>query len=191
MDGTQTHVFMFDTPEYRELGFGFTATGIHEFGHHVGMSHPHDGYDSELDLDFGPGGSFEFAWSGDESHTVMHYLALTNGFGGSTRTTRTAGRWPAISTGRTPWRATSWRIPRPIARALLLWFADAAAAEALDEFKKWDYVKAAATARLAYSLVITAARQIGAETPTLNAARRALPDSHFPRDGCRIRYMYQ
>src|SRR5882672_4048093 len=26
-------------------------------------------------------GPFEFAWSGDESQTVMHYLALSNGFG--------------------------------------------------------------------------------------------------------------
>jgi hypothetical protein len=37
VDGTQTHIFMFDAPEYRELGFGFTTTGIHEFGHHIGM----------------------------------------------------------------------------------------------------------------------------------------------------------
>ena len=28
-----------------------------------------------------PSGQFEFAWSGDESHTVMHYLASSNGFG--------------------------------------------------------------------------------------------------------------
>jgi len=46
VDGTQTHVFMFDTPEDRALGYGFTTTAIHEFGHHIGMSHPHDGYDS-------------------------------------------------------------------------------------------------------------------------------------------------
>ena len=81
VDGTQSHVFMFDTPEDRALGYGFTTTGIHEFGHHIGMSHPHDGYDSEQELDFDSSGPFEFAWSGDESHTVMHYLALSNGFG--------------------------------------------------------------------------------------------------------------
>jgi len=46
VDGTQTHVFMFDAPEYRSLGFGFTTTAINEFGHHIGMSQPHDGYDS-------------------------------------------------------------------------------------------------------------------------------------------------
>jgi hypothetical protein len=81
VDGTQTHVFMFDAPEYRALGYGFTTTGIHEVGHHIGMSHPHDGYDSQQDIDFGPSGPFEFAWSGDESHTIMHYLSIANGFG--------------------------------------------------------------------------------------------------------------
>ena len=110
VDGTQTHVFMFDAPEYRELGFGFTTTGIHEFGHHIGMSHPHDGYDSELELDFDPGGPFEFAWSGDESHTVMRYLALPTGSAGSTVTTHTGGRRRDTSTGRTPCSAISWRI---------------------------------------------------------------------------------
>jgi hypothetical protein len=191
VDGTQTHVFMFDTPEYRELGFGFTATAVHEFGHHVGMSHPHDGYDSELDIDFGPAGLFEFAWSGDESHTVMQYLALTNQFGRFDKDN--SNRWEMA--GYLNWsNAVAGDIlahPQADRPRLLLWFADAAAAEALEAFNKWEYLKAAASARLAYALVITAARQIGADTTTLNAARRALPNSHFPRDGCRIRYMYQ
>ena len=62
-------------------GYGFTGTTIHEVGHHIGMSHPHDGWDSEGGFDYGPGGSLYFAWAGDESDTVMHYLGLTNGFG--------------------------------------------------------------------------------------------------------------
>ena len=41
--GTQSHVFMFGSPEYRELGFGYTTTAVHEVGHHLGVSHPHDG----------------------------------------------------------------------------------------------------------------------------------------------------
>jgi hypothetical protein len=65
----------------RGLGFGFSDTLVHEVGHHIGMSHPHDGYDSELGLDYGPGGATYFAWSGDESCTVMHYLALSASFG--------------------------------------------------------------------------------------------------------------
>ena len=191
VDGTQSHVFVFDTPEYRELGFGFTATTVHEFGHHLGMSHPHDGYDSELGIDFGPGGFLEFAWAGDESHTVMQYLALTNQFGQFDKDN--SNRWEMA--GYLNWsNAVAGDIlahPRADRAAWLLWFADAAAAEALDSFNKWEYEKAAASARLAYQLALTAARHIGAETTTLNAARRALPNQPFARDGCRIRYMYQ
>ena len=81
VDGTQTFVFAFGADAYRDLGFGFTGTIVHEVGHHIGMSHPHDGYDSELDLDYGPGGQYWFAWEGDESDTVMQYLSITNEFG--------------------------------------------------------------------------------------------------------------
>jgi hypothetical protein len=81
VDGTPSYVFQFDSTEYRDLGYGFTTTTVHEGGHHFGLSHPHDGYDSELGLDYGPADDFYFAWSGDESNTVMHYLALSNEFG--------------------------------------------------------------------------------------------------------------
>jgi len=81
VDGTPSYVFQFDSTEYRDLGYGFTTTTVHEGGHHFGLSHPHDGYDSELGLDYGPADDFYFAWSGDESNTVMHYMALSNEFG--------------------------------------------------------------------------------------------------------------
>jgi hypothetical protein len=64
--------------------------------------------------------------------------------------------------------------------------ADAAAARALAAFARWDFLTAAASARQAYSLVPTAALQIGAPTPTLDLARRPLPFRDAPR-GCWIR----
>ena len=54
VDGTQSFVFAFDADVYREFGYGFTGTAIHEVGHHIGMSHPHDGFDPETGVDFGP-----------------------------------------------------------------------------------------------------------------------------------------
>ena len=45
------------------------------------MSHPHDGYDSELGLDYGTLDEFYYSWSGDESNSVMQYIAVSNGFG--------------------------------------------------------------------------------------------------------------
>jgi hypothetical protein len=190
VDGTQTHVFMFDAPEYRELGFGFTTTGIHEFGHHIGMSHPHDGYDSELGIDFGPSGPFEFAWSGDESHTVMHYLALANGFGVFDRDNQyrweTAGylNWSNAVLGDIVTHPKAHRV------SSLIRAADDAARASLEALRDWNYLDAVTAARQAYSLIASAAQQIGASTPTLDAARRRLPETSVRREVCRIHHPY-
>ena len=92
VDGTQSLVFAFDADVYRETGYGFTGTIIHEVGHHIGMSHPHDGFDPETGVDFGADGEFFFAWAGDESETVMHYLTLSNRSASTIATTCTAGK---------------------------------------------------------------------------------------------------
>ena len=76
VDGTQSGVFSFLSPVITTLGYGLTTTQIHEFGHHIGMSHPHDGWDSELKTDYGPAGDFYFAWSGDQSNSMMSYVDL-------------------------------------------------------------------------------------------------------------------
>ena len=74
--GTQSFVFSFLSPSITELGYGLTTTEIHEFGHHIGMSHPHDGYDSEIDVDYGPSNGTYFAWAGDEWDSMMSYVDL-------------------------------------------------------------------------------------------------------------------
>ncbi|MDH4064195.1 MAG: hypothetical protein OEW19_07320 [Acidobacteriota bacterium] len=187
VDGTQSYVFTFGAAEYRSLGFGFTSTVVHEFGHHVGMSHPHDGYDSELDIDYGPFDFFEFAWSGDESRTVMHYLSLSNGFGQFDQDN--AYRWEAA--GYLNWTNAvvgDLLAHRGVNRVgLLLAAADWAATASVSAFNRWDYLTAAASARLAYSLASFAAGSIGASTPTLTAARQPLAERHHPKDGCYIR----
>jgi hypothetical protein len=76
IDGTQSGVFSFVSPGIIESGYGLTSTMIHEYGHHVGMSHPHDGYDSETGIDYGPGGFVQFAWTGDEVNSIMSYIDL-------------------------------------------------------------------------------------------------------------------
>ncbi|HET7328481.1 MAG TPA: hypothetical protein VFJ14_14485 [Nocardioidaceae bacterium] len=75
-DGTQTYVFAFVSPEIVESGYGLTTTMIHEVGHHVALSHPHDGYDSSSGVDFEPTGDFFFAWAGDEANSMMSYIDL-------------------------------------------------------------------------------------------------------------------
>ncbi len=75
-DGTQSFVFSFINPFLVEAGYGLTTTQIHEVGHHVGLSHPHDGYDSESGTDISPTGDFYFAWHGDAVNSMMSYIDL-------------------------------------------------------------------------------------------------------------------
>ena len=74
VDGTQSFVFSFISNAVVESGYGLTATQIHEFGHHFGMSHPHDGFDPETGIDYDATGPFYFAWAGDESNSIMSYI---------------------------------------------------------------------------------------------------------------------
>jgi hypothetical protein len=166
LSGTPTFVFEFDTAEYRELGYGFSSTTIHEGGHHFGLSHPHDGYDSELGLDYGPADEFYFAWSGDESHTVMHYLALTNEFGQFDRDNMY--RWEMA--GYLNWSnallAEIQAHPRANEVRERIQVANNFAETALRTFDQWKYRQAAANARKAYEQLARAAARLGIETPS-------------------------
>ncbi len=76
VDGTQSFTFNFISPQIVALGYGLTTTQIHEYGHHFGMSHPHDGYDSQTGIDYEPSGDFFFAWATDEVNSMMSYIDL-------------------------------------------------------------------------------------------------------------------
>ena len=74
--GTQSYVFNLVNDEIREAGYGLSTTIIHEVGHHIGLGHPHDGYDSGTDTLIRPTGDFYFAWAGTEVNSVMSYIDL-------------------------------------------------------------------------------------------------------------------
>jgi hypothetical protein len=81
-DGTQSFVFASVDPTYGQYYLA-TETLIHEYGHHFGLMHPHDTYDSEFDLLLTPGprgSSSEFMWTGTEVNSVMSYNYLNNDF---------------------------------------------------------------------------------------------------------------
>jgi hypothetical protein len=59
-------------------GVGQTDVVIHETGHHLGLSHPHDGIDAEWGFVYAAADMFYFAWLGGESRSVMSYLSLQN-----------------------------------------------------------------------------------------------------------------
>jgi hypothetical protein len=189
VDGTQTYEFVFGSAGYRELGYGLSSTVIHEFGHHIGMSHPHDGYDSESGADYDAAGETYFAWLGDESDTVMHYLSVSNGFGRHNQDNmyrwETAGylNWANAVAGDI---LASPEAPRAMPAVLL---ADRKARLARDAFEAWRYLEGATAAREAYVTLKQAADGIGVASAALAESQRLAALGIGPRkDGCRPRY---
>lgn len=189
IDGTPSHVFEFGAAEYRALGYGFTDTAVHEGGHHFGFSHPHDGYDSEMDLDFGASASLYFAQLGDESHTVMSYMNLTGEFGKFNMDN--IGRWEFA--GYMNWSNELYTAlaahPNFAAVAPYVTSAESFGAAALSAYDGWFYNKAAGYAKQAYWQLAKAAAILGVPTP--DAAQPIAPsvvNPDVPREGDPIRF---
>src|SRR5688572_10330449 len=191
VDGTQSLVFAFDADVYRAAGYGLTGTIIHEVGHHVGRSHPHDGFDPETGVDFGAEGEFFFAWAGDESETVMHYLTLSNQFGEHNRDNMY--RWEAA--GYLNWAnvlaGDILASPNASSVFVKLVAADALAAVAKAKLNQWDYLDAVERARAAYLTLVSAADDIGVSSARLSAAPRRLPASQIRKYVCRPRQLVE
>ncbi len=160
-DGTQSFVFAFDSPSVRDVsGYGFTTTTIHEVGHHLGMSHPHDGYDYATGVDFGPEGATYFAWSGDEVNSMMSYIDLNWDFSQFDRDNMNRYLTSAYLNQANVVLAEIVGSPRVAHVAADLVGADALAADALAAYDTMDYASAAAAARAAYDDVLAAAAAI-------------------------------
>jgi hypothetical protein len=161
IDGTPSYMFLFHTALYRLFGFGVSAVTVHEVGHHIGLSHPHDGYDWEQGWDYGATGPTFFAWQGDYSATTMSYMWNNDGF----------GQFDSDNMGRYQFAGyLNWAnevladiAAHPDAGSVqsLVNQADDLASQAQRAFNRWDYPTAAASARDAYELIATAAAQLG------------------------------
>jgi hypothetical protein len=187
LDGTQSYVFTFDNDYYRSLGYGFSTTVVHESGHHFGMSHPHDGYDSTSGVDYGPADDFYFAWSGDESNTIMHYLDLSDGFDQFDQDNMY--RWEMA--GYLNWSNSLLAdiLANPGANKVRYYITDAKqdAQQAIDGFNHWNYLSAAYNARSAYEDLSKAAAKLGIITPSMQMMRIA-PNMTVTHEGDPIRF---
>jgi len=162
--GTQSFVFAFDSPSVRDFsGYGFTTTTIHEVGHHLGMSHPHDGYDYETDYDFGPEGDFYFVWSGDQSNSMMSYIDLNWDFSQFDRDNMNRYMTSVYINQANAILADVYASSKAGQAASLLTSADNHAAMALTAYDTMDYAGAAMHAKLAYEDVLAAAAQINVQ----------------------------
>ncbi len=187
VDGTQSYVFAFDAAEYRSLGYGFSTTVVHEGGHHIGMSHPHDGYDSELGLDYGPGGDLYFAWSGDESNTIMHYLDLSDEFGQFDRDNMYRYEFAGYMNWSSDLLGQIMADPNAGQYNQQLKDARNNGDEAVKAFNGWDYLKAVTKAYRAYQTLSNVADKLGIANPALMALRVA-PSGQAPHEGDPIRF---
>ena len=161
LDGTQSFTHTFVDTEY-EAYFGMTDIIIHEFGHHFGGSHPHDGYDYEDDIDYGGWvDSLEFVWAGTQNNSIMSYLSTNNEFSQFDRDN--VARWTTSSylnaLNEVADRIVA-EVDRDAARRALH-RADGLAAQATAAFRDHRYLASTYLAKQAYELGVAVARAEG------------------------------
>jgi hypothetical protein len=190
VDGTQSYVFAFDTEDYRSLGYGFSTTVVHEGGHHFGMSHPHDGYDSESGQDFDATGDYYFANSGDESNTIMSYIDLSDEFGQFDQDNMYRWEMAGYLNWSNELAAQILAAPKSHSVQKYLASAENYAQQARSSFNRWNYLDAARSARSAYEQLSLAANKLGIPTPSMNQlmALRMAPSQNAPHEGDPIRF---
>jgi hypothetical protein len=165
VDGSQSHVVSYWTPRLDEAGIGQTDTLVHEVGHHLGLSHPHDGIDTDLDPETGlinvtlfiPTGPFHFAWVGSASSTVMNYLRNTQRFGQFDLDSM--GRWMTAAYLNQSNQVLARILDSPRASQVhdTVLAADTHALRALIAYGAMDYQAAAAFAKRGYDGLLDAA----------------------------------
>ncbi len=180
-DGTQSYVFMFTGPEIRSAGYGFTTTAIHELGHHYGLSHPHDGYDSASGVDYGPGGDFYFAWLGDEAHSMMSYIDVAWEFGPFDRDNMYRYEFAGYLNLSNDMLDDVLAHPDRATVRELVAAGREHARTAERAFRQWDYLTAATHARMAYEAIATAAQTLGLPLSSAAAETQAPINGTVPR----------
>lgn len=156
-DGTQSFTFNFIDPGIIAAGYGLTTTQIHEFGHHMGMSHPHDGYDWEQNIDYGPDGEFYFAWIGDEVNSMMSYIDVNWDYSQFDQDNANRFRAAAFITNANGIAADVLASPNAGAASGDLAAADAAIGAAKQAMANHDYAGAYDHAKVAYDAVMAGA----------------------------------
>ncbi|MFB6719409.1 hypothetical protein ACFCV3_04580 [Kribbella sp. NPDC056345] len=162
-DGTQSYVFNFLNESIISSGYGLTTTIIHETGHHLGLSHPHDGYDSTSGADFGPSGATYFAWLGDYSNTMMSYIDLNWDFSQFDRDNMDRFQTAARNEAANDLAARALAAPRAERAHDELRRADLLLGLAKNALARHDYSAAYALASQTYSVVEEGARQAGVD----------------------------
>ncbi|MDR7276863.1 hypothetical protein [Catenuloplanes atrovinosus] len=180
VDGTASYVYSFLNPQVVAAGYGLTTTQIHEVGHHLGMHHPHDGWDSEAATDIIPTGDFYFAWVGDESNSMMSYIDVNWDFSQFDRDN--SDRFLTAAYAEAANRLSADVLADPDARRATadLYAADVKLGLAKAAFAAHEYRLAYTLAEEAYAGVVRAAQRVGVDPA---AAARAM---HAEAEAARV-----
>jgi hypothetical protein len=161
LDGTQSFTYNILSPAIIGAGYGLTTTDIHEYGHHLALSHPHDGYDYEQGIDYGVSGDFYFTWSGTESNSIMSYIDLNWDYSQFDRDNINRFYAAAYIANANGIAADVLASPNAAAAAADLQAADAAIGAATAALARHDYPATFDNAKLAYETVRAGAARAG------------------------------
>jgi hypothetical protein len=174
-NGTQSFVFSFLSPSIIGAGYGLSTTEIHEYGHHLNFSHPHDGYDYERDLDYGPSGEFQYAWSGDEQNSMMSYIDLNWDFSQFDQDNNDRFQAAAYLNNANSIAADIQASKKSGAAQTDLAAANRYATQAQAAIARHDYGATFQNARLAYESTLAGAQKAGIKVTASDDGRKAFP----------------
>jgi hypothetical protein len=175
VDGTQSIIVNAVSPGIVEAGYGLTTTQIHEYGHHFGMSHPHDGFDWETGVDYEPTGPFFFAWSADEQNSMMSYIDLNWDFSQFDRDNAARFQAAAFIANANVIAGRVLESKRAQRAARLLAQADEAVGRAEEAIADHRYADTWREARAAYELVLRGADRTGVAVEASHDGWAVLP----------------
>ncbi len=130
------------------------------------MSHPHDGYDSELDGDYDATGPFYYANSGDESSSMMSYIDLNWDFSQFDRDNMSRYMTSIYINEANAILGKIYASPRGEAANAKAASADVDATAALALYASMEYEAAAKRAQSAYRKVLEGATLANVEVET-------------------------
>jgi hypothetical protein len=160
--GAQSFVYGIVTPELNNF-YGLTTTLIHEVGHHLALSHPHDGYDFENNIEYGTTGDYAYSWFGDQSNGIMSYIDLNWDFSQFDRDNMNRGLVTTYINQSNVILAEIAKSPKAGFVNGALRAADRLAGESLEAYQRMDYLRATTLAKVAYKTVLESANSIGVQ----------------------------
>ena len=182
-DGTQSFIYSFISPDIAQ-NYGLTTTEIHEFGHHLNLSHPFDGFDYENQTDFGWDGKYYFTGVGNEVNSMMSYVDLNWDFSQFDRDNTDRFQAAACINNANALARKIQNDPDAGQAAAELAAADAAYGEAKAALARHDYDGTFEKARETYEHALQGARDAGVPVSQAIKAGR-------PFEGSRHRARYR